>query len=173
MVPFHRELPAGYEIHRFGDSDAVSVEDVLDLWRRETVMTEEVAAARVKEVLLVATGPAGELAGITTAYLQRNPQIRLDVWYQRFFVAESHRLGYVGAVLGWQAIELLEARYVSGEDQRGVGIAHEFENLGVRAHYTAAVLQPGDFAFIGENARGDHVRVRYFPGVLAPPPPWT
>jgi hypothetical protein len=29
---------------------------------------------------------------------------------------------------------------------------------------------PTDFLFIGENSRGDHVRVHYFPGVAAPDP---
>jgi hypothetical protein len=29
---------------------------------------------------------------------------------------------------------------------------------------------PTDFTFIGENDRGDHVRVHYFPGAEAPGP---
>jgi hypothetical protein len=30
-------------------------------------------------------------------------------------------------------------------------------------------VAPTDFTFIVENQRGDHVRVHYFPGALAPP----
>ncbi len=31
-----------------------------------------------------------------------------------------------------------------------------------------ALWLPADFTFIGENAKGDHVRVHYFPGAHVP-----
>lgn len=39
----------------------------------------------------------------------------------------------------------------------------------LKRHFDDALWLPTDFTFIGENQRGDHVRVHYFPGALAPP----
>ena len=39
----------------------------------------------------------------------------------------------------------------------------------VKRHFDDALWLPTDFTSIGENQRGDHVRVHYFPGALAPP----
>ena len=46
---------------------------------------------------------------------------------------------------------------------------YEVENEGLKRHFDDALSLPTDFTFIGENQRGDHVRVHYFPGALAPP----
>ena len=79
------------------------------------------ARRRLSEVLLVATTDSRGLVGVSSAYVQHNPQLRMDLWYYRAFVARAHRKSNVAS------------------------------------------------RFIGENQRGDHVRVRYFPGALAPP----
>ena len=39
----------------------------------------------------------------------------------------------------------------------------------VKRHFDDALWLPTDFTSIGENQRGDHVRVHYLPGALAPP----
>jgi hypothetical protein len=39
----------------------------------------------------------------------------------------------------------------------------------LKRHFDDALWLPTDFTFIGENQRGDYVRVHYFPGALAPP----
>jgi hypothetical protein len=44
---------------------------------------------------------------------------------------------------------------------------YEVENEGLKRHFDDAL--PTDFTFLGENQRGDHVRVHYLPGALAPP----
>jgi hypothetical protein len=55
-------------------------------------------------------------------------------------------------------------------DPRGIGIIYEVENEGLKRHFPLALWLPTEFTFIGENAKGDHVRVHYFPGALAPKP---
>lgn len=47
----------------------------------------------------------------------------------------------------------------------------EVENEGLKEYFNGALWLPLEFTFVGENERGDHVRVRYFPGALAPAPP--
>jgi hypothetical protein len=51
----------------------------------------------------------------------------------------------------------------------------EIENPEVKAARSEAVWSadwaPGvRYTFIGENEKGDHVRVHWFPGALVPPP---
>ena len=65
----------------------------------------------------------------------------------------------------------LQERFVTRQDERGSGLLYEVENEGLKRHFPDALWLPTDFTFIGENERGDHVRVRYFPGALAPEPP--
>jgi hypothetical protein len=59
---------------------------------------------------------------------------------------------------------------VSGADTRAAGIVFEVQNEGLKLINDATWL-PTDFTFIGESRRGDHVRVHYFPGAVAPEPP--
>jgi hypothetical protein len=64
----------------------------------------------------------------------------------------------------------LERRFTSGEDTRGLGILYEIENELLKTYLNKGRWVPSDFTFIGENKRGDHVRVHYFDGAKVPPP---
>jgi hypothetical protein len=172
MTEVDYQLDEGYRIDPFAEQDSVGEQDVIDLWARESVVGPEEAQRRVHEVLLVATSDEeGELVGVSSAYLQRNAQLRMDLWYYRAFVATAHRKSNVAVTLAMQGRDHLQQRFVSGEDTRGAGAVYEVENEGLKRYFNDALWLPTDFLFIGENERGDHVRVRYFPGALAPDPP--
>lgn len=162
-------LSPAYRIEVFGEASGVSVNDVLDLWAREGVVEIEEARRRVYEVLLASVHDGDGLVGVCTAYLQRSDQLLMDMWHYRLFVADAHRLSNVGVHLALRARDLLEERYVSGADGRANGMIYEIENEGLKRRFPEAVGLPTQFTFIGENSRGDHVRVRYFPGAVAPP----
>ena len=163
-------LDQGYRIDLFADQDGVTEQDVLDLWASEGVVPEAAARKRIHEVLLVATHQSDVLVGVSSAYLQLNPQLRMDLWYYRAFVAAAHRQSNVAVNLALIGRDHLERQYVSGEDRRGAGIVYEVENEGLKRHFNDALWLPTDFIFIGESRHGAHVRVRYFPGALAPEP---
>lgn len=163
-------LEEGYRISVFSEQDAVSEKEVLDLWQREDVVPEYEAKRRIHEVLLVATHQGGELVGVSTAYLEQSLQLRMDLWYYRAYVAEAHRMSNVAVTLALMGREHLQQRYVNGKDPRGAGIVYEVENEGLKRIFDDAVWYPADVTFIGETRRGAHVRVRYFPGALAPEP---
>jgi hypothetical protein len=158
-----------YRIERFEES-GVTPDDVLALWAREGVVPAAEAQRRVHEVHLVATERGEGVVGASSAYLQRNPQLRMDLWYYRAFVAEAHRMSNLAVVLAVKGRDLLEERFVTGEDRRGAGVAYEVENEGLKRYFNKALWMPTDFTFIGENERGSHVRVHYFPGAPAPAP---
>jgi hypothetical protein len=88
------------------------------------------------------------------------------------FVAQAHRHSNVGRVLMMRGREFLERRFTSGADTRAEGVVMEIENEGLKLYFNKARWRAGpvESTFIGENVRGDHVRVYYFPGALAPTP---
>jgi hypothetical protein len=163
-------LEGGYRIDRLAEQDVVSAADIVALWGQRAAVTDEEAQRRLDEVLLVATDASGALAGVTSVYVQRNEQLRMDLWNQRAFVAREHRHSTVALWLARIGVEQLETAFVDGRDTRAPGIVWEIENEGLKAYFHRGTLMPPGFHFIGENARGDHVRVYYFPGATAPEP---
>jgi hypothetical protein len=158
----HRMVP-------FGESDEVTADDVLALWARERAVPEVEAKRRVDEVHLVAIDREDGLVGISSAYLQHNPQLRMELLYYRAFVAKAHRMSSLAGALAVRGRELLVERFVSGEEARAAGIIYEVENPGLKSYFNKALWLPTDFTYIGEKERGDHVRVHYFPARVPPP----
>ena len=146
----------------------MSEDDIVALWIGEAGLSESEARRRLSEVLLVATEGDGRLAAVSTAYVAHNEQLRLDVWHYRGFVAESHRMTDVGWRLLTTGMDVLSERFTSGADVRAPGFLVEVEHPGLRAAFTDPSGPRSGLVFIGENARGHHVRVRWFPGARAP-----
>ncbi len=165
-----RQLAGGYRIDLFADQDAVSGADVVKLWEREGGLSSTEAERRVAEILLVATDRQRQLVGVSTAYLRLNDQLRAVLWYVRVFVSPAHRQLELARSLALTGRDHLVQRFVSGEDRRGIGIIYEVESEVLRRHLPQARWPQTHFMFIGENDRGYHVRVYYFPGATAPDP---
>ena len=162
-------LGDSYDVLPLAES-AITPDDVLALWGRETSIPPEEARRRVHEVQLVAVNRQGGLAGISTAYLQRNSQLGLDLWHYRTYVAIAERHQNLSGRLALAVRDHLEQLYASGEDTRAAGMAFEVENEGLKSYFNRALWLPLNFPFIGENAQGAHLRVHYFPGAQVPPP---
>lgn len=163
-------LADGYRIVPMDAQSAVGPDEVLALWKREQVVPAEEAVRRVHQTLLLGLDEDGEVAGVVTAYLERNAQLGMDLWYFRALVGREHRLSGLAVNFLFAVRHHLEERFAAG-DTRGLGILGEVENEDLKRHFDIALWWPSDFTFIGENERGDHVRVHFFPGVHAPGPP--
>jgi hypothetical protein len=160
----------GHRIEPFDAQDEVSADDVVAIWRRETGMPEDVARERVGQLLVVAIGDEGDVAGVSTAYLRRNEQLRMEMWHVRVFVARAHRGGKLAIALAQRGRELLRDRHADADgDTRAGGVLFEVQHEGLKTIDRAHWRRTG-FTFIGENEHGDHVRVAFFDGVLAPEP---
>jgi hypothetical protein len=160
-----------YRVGLIAEQDTVDQQAVIDFWAREGAVTGAEALRRVDEVLVVTTLD-GELVGVSSAYLDRNTQLGMDLWHFRSFVGAAHRASDIALTQSLIGRDHLKDRFVSGEDTRGAGVIYEIENETLKRRWTHAIWPLGlRFAFIGENERGDHLRVHYFPGALAPGPP--
>ena len=164
-------LDGGYRIEPFAEQTEVSEDDILELWKRENVLAPAEAEKRVHEVHLVGLHETDGLIGLSSTYLRRNAQLNLDLWYYRAYVSDAHRMSNVAVNLAVAGRDHLQERFVSGQDLRGHGVVYAVENEGLKQHFDQALWLPTGLTFIGVNAKDDHIRVRYFPGALAPEPP--
>jgi hypothetical protein len=163
-------LETGYRIVALKES-AVEVEDVIRFWQREGALEfPEEGAQRVREVQLVATDPDERVAGVSSLFLERNEQLRMELWHYRTFVGSAHRMSNIAAQLIFRNRDLVEKRFLSGEDTRAAGMIFTLENEGMQAYFNKALWLPADFTFIAETELGAHVRVHYFPGATVPVP---
>jgi hypothetical protein len=164
-------LPPGYRMVPLAETDAAGPDDVLALWDREQAMPDPAEAhRRVHEVSIVGLDPNDRVAAVSTVYLQRNAQLNMDLWHLRGFVAAEHRMGNLATQILWATRDHLREAFESGGDTRAPGVLVEVENQLLMTYFNRAFWVYSDFWFIGENERGAHVRVHYFPGAQAPIP---
>lgn len=159
-----------YRVEPFAGAESPVAEKVMELWRREGAMPESEARQRVGEVIAVVRERDEGVVAVSSAYLRHNEQLRMDLWYGRVFVAAAHRGLGMAVAIARAGRELLDERFTSGEDTRAAGMLFEVESDILRRYYNRALWPPTDFTFIGENPRGDHVRIHYFPGARVPLP---
>jgi hypothetical protein len=159
-----------YRIEPFAESTTVTKEDVIAVWRRDGVLPGPLARERVQQVQLVAITGEREVAGVSTVYLEHSPQLRMDLWYYRTFVGSPHRHTNVARHLISSNRDLLERRFTAGEDTRAPGMIFELEHEGMKRHLNTALWAHSRFVFIGEDQRGRHIRIHFFPGARVPPP---
>jgi hypothetical protein len=170
MVAREYEMREQFRIEPLGEGGPVTDDDVIGLWTSEGVVAEDVARRRIDQVRLVAVAGDGQVAGISSVYLDRNPRLRMDLWHYRTFVASGYRHSSLAAQLLFRNLEELEKRFISGEDTRGPGILFHLENPEVMKGLNTAVWPLTGYTFIGDNPLGAHIRVRYFEGARVPPP---
>jgi hypothetical protein len=166
-----RDYQAGdrFRIEPFGESSSVTTDDVFALWAREGVVADAAARERIEQVHLVALAD-DELVGVSTLYLERHPRLGMQLWHYRTFVSSAHRQSMLAAQLYLRNLELLEARFLSGEDTRAQGIVFDLENDQLMKGLNSAVWPLTKTTFIGDSPMGAQIRVRYFPGARVPPP---
>jgi hypothetical protein len=157
-----------YRIELLAETDLADDADVIEFWAQENAVSAAEAPVRVREVLLVAVEGTDGVVGASSVYLQHHPRLELPMWFQRGFVAARHRASSIGMHFAILGIEHLEREFAAGRDTRGRGVIQEIENEGLKRYFNRGWEPPTNMVFIGENPRGDHVRVHWFPGAHAP-----
>ena len=163
-------MVGAFRFEPFAEQDAVGEDAIVEFWRRETGMPEEVARRRAQELLLVVLDEDDRPVAVSTAFLHRSEQLHMVLWQVRAIVAAAHRRSDIGITLAQRVRDLLRERFDAG-DRRGAGVLFEVENEALKRHMNTALWHRTDFTFIGETPGGAHVRIHFFPGVRAPDPP--
>ena len=163
-----------YRLVRFDEAPDIDADAVLGFWDREgAIAPGQDGGDRLHEVSFVATDAGGALAAVSTAYLLRSERLRTDMWHLRAFVGADHRRSSLAPHLVRENRRHLEEAYVSGQDARAPGILMEVESPQLKEWRDAvwSVDWSADklYFFIGENEKGDHLRVHWFPGARIPP----
>jgi hypothetical protein len=167
-----------YRVLPLSEAEGVTNEDVIAFWEREGAVSGEEAHKRVHEVQLVGIERDQGIAAVSTAYLGLPDRLGMHVWYYRGFVGREHRQKSIATNFAMLGRDHLEERFTNGVDTRGQAIVFEIENEFLKTFLNKGQWLPSDFTFIGENDRGDHVRIHYFAGAEvqaspAPPPEGT
>lgn len=166
-----RVLDSRYRIERFSETDQVDESDVIGFWSSEAVpLSPAQAEERAREVLFVALHESDGLVGLCTTYLDNCAQLRMPLWHYRTFIGDAHREADLAYHLLHHSRDYLRRQFSSGADSRAAGMLIEVENPLIKKFRNEAVWPTSRFAFIGENERGDHRRVYYFPGARVPLP---
>jgi hypothetical protein len=160
-----------YRIVRFADAESVEEGDVVEFWDREDAVPRDAARERLDEVAFVGLEEQDGLVAVSTVYLARNSRLGMDLWHYRTFVGRNHRRSALAENLTIRVTEHLREEFVSGRDRRAAGVFIRVENQILKTVKNEAVWPDTRYAFIGEDESGNHCRVHYFPGALAPPPP--
>ena len=163
-----------YRLVRFAEAPQVGDEAVLGFWEREGALPlGQGGADRLAEVSFVALDGDDTLVAVSTAYRRRNERLRAEMWHLRAFVGSAHRRSSLAAHLVRENRQWLEQAYVSGEDRSAPGILMEVESPELKswrdAVWTVDWSAGKRYTFIGENEKGDHLRVHWFPGARIPP----
>jgi len=158
------DLDPRYRIVPFSEADEIDEDAIIAFWEREGAVTGQEARQRVGEAVLVALEEGGGVVGLSTAFNGVHPQLRINMWNYRTYVAREHRLSSIAYFLLIRTRDYLEERFVSGVETSAQGLIFELENEGLKKHNEAVWPYDSWFTFIGENARGAHLRVYYFQG---------
>ena len=164
-----------YRLLRFADAPSVDDEAVLAFWEREGALPPgDRGRDRLAEVSFVAIDYDEALVAVSTAYLHGSERLRTQMWHLRAFVGVDHRRSSLAARLVRENREWLETAYVAGEETRAPGILMEVESPELKSWRDAVWAVDWStgkhYTFIGENEKGDHLRVYYFTGATLPPP---
>jgi len=144
--------------------DAEDAEAIGAFWRREGALNDEARIAeRLRQVVMHARTPAGEVAGVCTAIAVTPPRLGQPMYYWRTFVGRQWRSTPLVMTLLKRSCASLEA-YARANDYPCIGVLLELENERFSERGRSAAWWNPRFAYIGRSERGLDLRVLYFRG---------
>jgi len=147
--------------------DPATRQEIIDLWTGEGVVSAEAARKRVDEVVFTIRNPAGQLAGVTTVYVDNFVTRDNPYYFMRAFIRSRDRVrwGLLQFVSG-KAIEFL--KHHGDAALRPKGMIALVENrkgwrVGARRY-----LERNGWSYLGIGPRGNHVWYINFDGSPMP-----
>ncbi|ABW67782.1 hypothetical protein [Desulfosudis oleivorans] len=162
----HRELEPGFSMEWvFGKVDEKLAEEIVSFWLAEGAIKEDRARQRVPEAAKIGRDPNGTLAGVCTLQYRQTPRLNnMPLWHVRAFVSKPHRRSSLAFCLLHTTVDDMQVLYDTGEERRAPGFFMEVENPSLRQLTHQGLWAYRRFAYLGDDARGNHLRVQYFKG---------
>jgi hypothetical protein len=147
---------------RVSDNSAAGIRA---LWKTETLLADEAATERLKEVVYVILDPdSGAVAGVSTAVKKRMNMLNNNHLYEfRCYIGEKFRVAGLDVKLSRLTFDFLET-LANDDNDKPVGIFTVLENetLKERPVWRRAVWPELEMYFVGYTKTGNPIRVHYF-----------
>ena len=136
-------------------------EGLVAFWTKSGALVEAEARERLAQVVCVAFGPDGEIAGVNSADDDAAPLVKRRFWIYRRFFAPGAPAGLETDMLTAAYEEL--ARRFAESGTGPVGVCAVYRDSGVIERERDAVWANG-FVYAGYTDAGAQVRIHYFDG---------
>lgn len=166
-APERSELGEGYRLEVVRDQlDGEFMQLVAEFLQREGALKNpDQAQLRATQTVAVAYDGQGNLAAVHSAERRYLPQLLNEFWAISVFVGKQHRRFHLARHLNLVGKEYLLRQYAAGNDPMVVGLYMRMQSPRLKPADQRAVAYYSGYYFVGRNARGDNLRIFYFPGV--------
>lgn len=145
--------------------------ELAEFWLENKALLDPAKATdRAAQVVCIARGEDGKIAGVSTAYPRIVPMLRQPMYYYRNYLGKDHRGKNLSIPFLQKSRAVLQEYCLAMPKPLCIGIILSLENQRLAAHYDAAHWPRTGFTFIGYSPDGHQLRVNYFDGVRLPPP---
>ncbi len=138
-------------------------EEVYSLWSDVGVLSDpEQARKRGEQLVFVVRSPKGKVIAESTAFKVPVRQLRNWFYGMRLMVTSREAPPGLLPELARRTVEFLESLPRTDEHERCRGVITLVENERLKRSHTKAVWPASGMVYIGNSAKGHHLRVRYF-----------
>lgn len=139
--------------------------EIIQFWLDNgALVARQQAEKRVDQIIFVVRDQTDQIVAVNTAFEQYNQQLHNHFYYYRLFVSEPYRQSEVGTNLTLAACDYFNQQFIAGKKPEIKGIFTAIESEILKTHLTQAVWR-NTLTYIGQDNRGNHLRVYYFDGV--------
>ena len=151
-------------------NDVVAERDVLAFWREEKLLSQDMdLASRLQELCVIAYADSRVVA-VSTAVLTRLEQVRARVAMLRFAVAANYRGQHLATNVLEMARRQLQDWAAAHPEEKVMAIGTVVQARGLGSKLTEAVFSPSGLSVIGHTAKGEQLRLAWFPGATVDDP---
>ncbi|GJL82179.1 MAG: hypothetical protein DHS20C01_18130 [marine bacterium B5-7] len=140
-------------------------DEIVNFWLKHGALPQkDQADARLSEVAMLALDSSGAIAAASSIFSHHYPPLGHAFYFFRCFVHPDHRRAGLAVRLINEVYDHLDIRFKKGSDPSIIGMIAAAENPMFNREHNEAIWPRSGFVFVGYNARGQQVRVRYFSG---------
>jgi len=137
-------------------------ERILEFWTTHKALPANVNSRHRLDEIVVVAECDDRVIGVSTVVPLHYPRLKLRLFNFRCFVDPDYRRDKVAAEMLNLTYESLNQRFSEGTDPSVVGLMAVAQNPGLRLQHNHAVWPNTGLVFIGYDANGFPMRLKYF-----------